>query len=280
MGVSSTKAAVLYEYNTPMVVQELELDPPKQAEVLVRIAASGICATDLHAIDHWSSPPLPIVLGHEGAGIVEAVGPGVTRVKAGDHVIVSLAAPCGYCFQCVKGKPSICENVPYRSQGGLPDGTRRLHSNGKEINHFCNSSSWSQYSVVPDRTCVKVRDDAPLASICLLACGAMTGIGAAINTAKVEPGSTVAVYGCGGVGLNVIQGSALAGAGTIIAVDILDNKLELARQFGATHFIRGDKEDPCRLLLRSDRHGSYHEEGVCFDTSWRGLHHCRLKPQG
>ena len=249
------KAAVLYQLNAPLVVEEVQLDPPKRGEVMVRIVASGICATDLHVIEGTIPRTLPVVPGHEGAGIIEAVGEGMLELKPGDHVVISLAPNCGHCFYCQMGKPILCENMPHRSEGALFDGTRRLHSHGRDLNHYSNCSTFAEYAVVPERACVKVRHDAPLERLCLLACGVTTGIGAVINTAGIEVGSRVAVFGCGGVGLNVIQGAGLAGAGSIIAVDLLANKLEWARQFGATHTINATDEDPVAAIYRITRRG-------------------------
>ncbi len=241
------KAAVLFKVNEPLVVTDVNLDPPKHGEVMVRIVASGICASDLHVMDGANPRNLPIILGHEGAGVIEEVGEEVSDLKVGDHVIISLAPACGRCFFCAKGKPNLCERMPFRNEGALFDGTRRLHTTGlapQEISHYSSASTFAEYTVVPDRACIKVSDDAPLEYVCLIACGVTTGFGAVLNTAKVEAGSSVAVFGCGGVGLNAVQASALAGAHPIIAVDVNPAKLELAKVFGATHTVDSSTADP------------------------------------
>jgi S-(hydroxymethyl)glutathione dehydrogenase/alcohol dehydrogenase len=236
------KAAVLYEIKTPLVVEEIEIDEPKQGEVLVKIVATGVCHSDLHFIEGLWPWPTPVVLGHEAAGIVERVGEGVASVQPGDHVVLAFAGSCGVCRYCVRGKPYLCSQ-------GLPspfmkDGTTRLSKGEQPIHHFIGVSSFAEYVVMPETAMVKIRDDAPLEKVCVISCAVMTGVGAVINTAKVEVGSSVAVFGCGGVGLNIIQGAKLAGATKIIAVDKLDNKLALAEQFGATHVINASNKNP------------------------------------
>ena len=253
------KAAVLFKVREPLVITEVKLDPPKHGEVLVRIVASGICGSDLHVKDGGNPRPLPIVLGHEGAGIIEEVGEGVADLGKGDHVIISLAPACGRCFFCSKGQLNLCERTPYRNEGALFDGTKRLHTvgpNPQDISHYSNASTFAEYSVVPDRACIKIANEAPLEYICLIACGVMTGIGAVLNTAKVEPGSSVAVFGCGGVGLNAVQAAALAGAYPIIAVDINPTKLELAKQFGATNTVDSSGTDPVAAIQRITGRGA------------------------
>ena len=229
------KAAVMYERRKPMVIQDLELVAPGPGEVEIKLMASGVCHSDFN---HWqrdTATPLPVVLGHEGAGIVSAVGPNVTRVKPGDHVIIAFGPKCGECYYCVRGMPYLCTPAnPARL---------RLSRDGKAINQFLEVATYAERTVVSDKNVVKVRDDAPLGACSLVACGVTTGIGAVVNTAKVEPGSNVVVIGTGGVGLNVVQGARLAGAARIIAVDIRDNKLEFAREMGATHLINSTKED-------------------------------------
>lgn len=236
------KAAVLYECNQPMVVEELTLDGPRQREVLVKLAASGICHSDMHVIKGDMNHPLPVVLGHEGSGTVEEVGPGVTYAKPGDHVVLSFVPSCGRCSFCVNGKYNLCE-VRLGLRGNLLDGTKRMRKGNQEIHHFVALSTFGEYVVVPEDSLVLVRDDAPLDKMALIGCAVTTGVGAAIHTAKVRPGSVVVVIGAGGVGLNVVQGAALAGAQTIIAVDIRGPKLEHALQFGATHLVNGATED-------------------------------------
>jgi S-(hydroxymethyl)glutathione dehydrogenase/alcohol dehydrogenase len=242
------KAAVLYEPNKPLVIEDLKLAPPKAGEVRVKVAANGCCHSDLHVMTGDMRMPLPIVLGHEGAGIVLEVGPGVSSVKEGDHVVLSFSPVCGHCFSCTQGAPHLCETRP-KSMGTLLDGTTRLQKNGSEIFHFAFLASFAEETVVPESCAIKIRDDMPLDRACFVGCGTMTGVGAAINTAQVQPGTTVAVIGCGGVGLNVIQGAALAGARQIIAIDLLPNKLDFAKTFGATHFVNPAKDDAFKAVM-------------------------------
>lgn len=236
------KAAVLYEKHQPLKVEELALDPPRRGEALVNLAASGVCHSDLHYIKGDREHPMPVVLGHEGAGTVEEVGPDVTYAKPGDHVVLSFVPTCGRCSYCVNGRYNLCE-ARYRLRGNLLDGTKRLHKGRQEICHFNGLSTYGEYAVVPEDSLVLVRKDAPLDKLALIGCGVPTGVGAAIHTAKVQPGSRVVVIGIGGVGLNVVQGAALAGAETIIAVDIRGTKLEHALEFGATHLVNAATED-------------------------------------
>ena len=242
------KAAVLYEPNKPMEVQTVDLDDPSTGEVLVRIAAAGVCHSDLHLIKGEWTTPLPAVLGHEGAGIVEKVGAGVTRVKPGDHVILNFRANCGHCHYCVVGRPVLCDGID-TPRSAMFDGTVRLHRQGADIHHMARVSCFAEYAVVPESGAVPVRKDMPLDRACLIGCAVMTGVGAVANTARVRPGDTVAVIGCGGVGLNAVQGAVLAGADRIIAVDLLDNKLEYARQFGATDVINAGNGDAAGRVL-------------------------------
>lgn len=238
------KAAVLYELNTPLKVEDVDLANPKRGEVRVKIAANGVCHSDYSVIHGVLRSPLPVIPGHEGAGIVEEVGPDVTLVKPGDHVVLSFAPYCGHCYYCSIGRPVLCDNMRLTmGKGTLLDGTCRLSKGGKPVYHMAGLSSFAHYAVVAEISCIKIPDNVPLDKACLVGCGVMTGVGAAINTAKVAPGTSAVVIGCGGVGLNTIQGCALAGAATIIAVDLMDNKLEYAKQFGATHTINPSKQD-------------------------------------
>ncbi len=230
------KAAVLREVNKPLVIEEISVDDPGPGQVLVKTAATGACHSDLHFIEGLWPSPLPVVLGHEAAGVVEEVGPDVTYVQPGDHVVLLFVPFCGTCRYCTTGRPNLC-GEGRRMQG-------KLHIGDADVAPFASMSSFAEYMVVPEGGVVKIRKDVPLDRAALVGCGVMTGVGAAINTAKVEPGSSCAVIGTGGVGLNVIQGCALAGAERIIAVDIHPNKLEMAREFGATHFVDASKEDP------------------------------------
>jgi len=238
------KAAVYYRPHEPLSVEEVELLGPQAHEATVRIAAAGVCRSDLHFIDGLLPHPAPAVLGHEGAGVVEVVGEGVTYVQPGDHVILSFIPTCGQCSYCIVGRPNLCTaGNRAAARGTLLDGTTRLRKDGETVYHMSCTACFAERAVVPESCVVKIGEEMPLDRAALIGCGVMTGVGAAINTAKVQPGSTVAVIGCGGVGLNVIQGAALAGAAKIIAVDIVDYKLELAQQFGATHVINSAKDD-------------------------------------
>jgi len=256
------KAAVCYEPHAPLVVETVDLDAPKEGEVLVRIASAGVCHSDYHVMKGEWHPPLPMVLGHEAAGVVEAVGPGVGLSKPGDNVILSFRPNCGWCRYCVSGRPVLC-NGAETSRWGMFDGTVRLHKDGRDINHFARVASFAEYAVVPQSGAIPVRKDMPLDKACLVGCSVMTGVGAAINTAKVQPGSSVVVIGCGGVGLNVIQGAALAGADKVIAVDVLENKLAFAREFGATHVVDASQGDVvARIQAMTDGGADYAFEAI------------------
>jgi NDMA-dependent alcohol dehydrogenase len=241
------KAAVLYEVGQPLAIEDVTLLPPKAGEVRVRFAASGVCHSDLHYIKGDRLHPKPVVLGHEGAGVVEEIGPGVTYARPGDHVILSFVPACGQCQDCINGRPNLCA-VRYGLRGGLLDGTTRLRKGDLELKHFACVSSFAESAIVPEAGLVKIPANMPLDKAALVGCCVTTGVGAALWTARVEPGSSVVVIGCGGVGLNVIQGAALAGAERIIAVDILPSKLEYAEEFGATHTINASETDPVQAV--------------------------------
>lgn len=238
------KAAILEAPATALVLEDIDCQEPHAHEVLVRMSASGVCHSDLHVIHGTQHAPLPVVLGHEGAGIIEAIGPNVTRVKVGDHVVLSWVPYCGQCVYCLSGHPNLCK-VAYAAlaQGTLLDGTSRLSLRGKPVYHYSFISSFADYAVVPEMGCVVIDPEMPLDKASLVGCAVMTGVGAAINTAKVHPGSAVAVIGTGGVGLNVVQGARLAGAAMIIAIDVNPAKLERARLFGATHVVNATEGD-------------------------------------
>ncbi len=239
------KAAILHEVNKPLSVEDIQIDEPQGQEVVVKLAGSGVCHSDLSAIKGDMPQPLPIVMGHEGAGIVEKVGPGVTMLQPGDHVILMVSYSCGKCRYCVEGKPTMCiGNMDTLAMASLPGGAKRLHKGDQEIGHFMGIASFAEYAIVNERQAVKIRDDAPLDVVCLLGCGVSTGIGAAIYTAGVRPGESIAVYGCGGVGLSAVMGAKLAGAGKTIAIDTLDQKLKMAKELGADVLINAKEEDP------------------------------------
>ena len=240
-----SKAAILFEVGQPLDVREVEVAKPQAGEVLVRMAVGGICHSDLHVMTGHLEAPTPSILGHEGAGTVVEVGPGVASVRSGDNVIPLWRLSCGECEYCTSGRPALCAlGMKIRSTGRLLDGSSRFSLNGSEIKHFLGVSTFSEYTVIPEKALVTIPEDIPLQQAALLGCGVITGVGAVINAARVKPGSQVAIFGSGGVGLNVVQGAALAGAEKIIAVDLLDNKLEMARQFGATHTVNASSGDP------------------------------------
>lgn len=244
------KAAVMYENNKPLVVEEVTLDEPQEQEILVKMVATGVCHTDLHFVKGEMPVGMPVVLGHEGAGIVEKVGPGVTTVQPGDHVVLMVTYSCGKCRYCVSGHPAMCpEWLAYNMMGTLPTGAKRLHKGDLELNHFFSQSSFAEYAVVHERTAVKVREDAPLDTVCLLGCGTTTGIGAVLNTASLGAGEDIVIYGCGGVGLSALMAAKLAGAGKLIAVDMVDLKLEKARELGADYVINAGQEDPVQRVM-------------------------------
>jgi S-(hydroxymethyl)glutathione dehydrogenase/alcohol dehydrogenase len=229
------QAAVLRRPGAPVEIHEVELAEPREGEALVRIAACGVCHSDLHVVDGHLPERLPIVLGHEAAGVVVETGPGVERLAPGDHVVLALAPSCGECDACRRGRRRLCELATRMSRtGGLADGTSRLSLDGTVLHHFNGVSSFAEYAVVPESAAVPIRKDIPLEAAALVGCAALTGVGAVLNTAGVEAGASAVVFGCGGVGLNVVQGARLAGAETIVAVDTRPEKLELAERLGAT----------------------------------------------
>ncbi|HSZ07171.1 MAG TPA: Zn-dependent alcohol dehydrogenase [Steroidobacteraceae bacterium] len=229
------KAVLARELGKPVVVEQIEVADPRHGEVTVRMAACGVCHSDLSATNGTIPYPMPLVLGHEGAGVVVAIGDGVDNFAVGDHVVSSFVCMCGHCHYCQTGRPQLCVQS-LKSLYTLPDGTVRTRdSAGKDLNVFCGCGVMAELATVHMGNVVKIDQKMPLDRAALIACGVMTGVGAAVNTAKVQAGSIAVVFGCGGVGLNAIQGCAIAGAGMIVAVDTADEKLELARQFGATH---------------------------------------------
>ena len=234
------KAAVLREINKPLEIEDIQYGNPEPREVLIRTVAAGVCHSDLHFQNGSYPHPLPSVLGHESAGVVEAVGSNVTYVKPGDHVITCLSAFCGHCEPCLTGHMSLCQEPELQRAEDQPS---RLASGDEKIAQFLNLSSFAEYMLVHEHTIVKVQKDMPLDRAALIGCGVTTGVGAVIHTAAIEPGSTVAIIGCGGVGLSAINGAAIAGAARIIAIDMLDSKLELARKFGATDVINASEVD-------------------------------------
>jgi S-(hydroxymethyl)glutathione dehydrogenase/alcohol dehydrogenase len=245
-----TKSAVLYEYGKPMKIEELELDKPKEKEVLIKYEAAGICHSDLSIMNGvLNAPPLPAILGHEGAGIVHEIGPQVTRVKLGDHVAALWVPMCGECYYCLKGQPYLCVLKDKVRGGTMLDGSHRLHKGDQKINMMMGTGTFSQYNVLSEKSVLPIDSDIPFDVASIAGCAVMTGVGAVLSKAKIEAGSSVAVVGIGGVGLNIIQGAVLANATTIIAIDILENKLGYAKDFGATHVINSAKEDPIAKVM-------------------------------
>jgi len=234
-----TKAAVAWEAGKPLAIETVELDGPKEGEVLVEIKATGICHTDEFTLSGADPEGLfPAILGHEGAGVVVDTGAGVTSVKKGDHVIPLYTPECRQCDYCTSGKTNLCQAIRVtQGQGLMPDGTSRFSIGDDKVFHYMGTSTFANHTVLPEIAVAKVREDAPFDKICYIGCGVTTGIGAVINTAKVEPGSNVVVFGLGGIGLNVIQGARMVGADMIVGVDLNPDKVPLAEKFGMTHFV-------------------------------------------
>jgi S-(hydroxymethyl)glutathione dehydrogenase/alcohol dehydrogenase len=274
------KAAIFFEVGKKMDIQEVDVEAPKSGEVLVKMVAGGICHSDLHVMTGQIILPLPIILGHEGSGGVAEVGEGVTDVKPGDHVIPLWRLSCGICEFCTDSRPALCEQgFQVRAKGTLLDGTTRFKLNGQEIRQFCGVASFSEYSVIPVGALLKIPKDFPLDKAALLGCGVITGVGAVFNAARVKPGSSVVVFGCGGVGINCVQGAAIAGAEKIIAVDRLSNKLEYAKIFGATHTIDASKGNPVEQVraLTDGRGVDYAFEVVGHSVILRQAYDCLCK---
>ena len=243
------KAVVVRELNKPVVVEEITVEAPRAEDVTVKLAACGVCHSDLSAINGTVPFPLPVILGHEGAGVVVDVGAGVTDLAVGDHVVSSFVSMCGKCRYCTTGRPYLCDQSA-KAGFTLPDGTVRTRDkDGKPLNVFAGCGVMAEYATLHKDSVVKIESGVPLDRAAIVSCGVMTGVGAAFNTARVEPGSICIVFGAGGVGLSAIQGCVLAGAAQIVAVDIADNKLDMARQFGATHVLNSKSaENPVKAL--------------------------------
>jgi len=242
-----TRSAIFYEAQQPISVEDVELDGPKAGEVLVRVVATGACHSDYHAVDgHIKSATVPMVMGHEAAGVVEEVGQGVTAFGPGDHVVFAIRPMCGKCKYCSSNRWNLCNGI-VKEPGLMVDGTSRFKKlDGSTLYH--NLATFSKHTVVPEWNLVKVQNDIPIEKLASIGCAVVTGVGAVVNTAQVKEGSTVAVWGCGGVGLNVIQGAAIAGASKIIAIDVADSKFPFAKKFGATHTIDALKNDPVEAV--------------------------------
>lgn len=275
-----SRAAILFKPGEKLQIHEVDVQDPGPGEVRVKLAASGICHTDLHVMTGDLDAPLPAILGHEGAGVVYDVGPGVTAVKPGDHVILLWRLSCGECEYCSDSRPALCPaGTDIRGTGRLLDGTSRFSLDGQEIKHFAGASAFSNYTVLPEKAVLKIADDLPLELVALMGCAVITGVGAAVNAAEVKPGSTVAVFGAGGIGVNVVQGAVLAGARTVIAVDRYDSRLEQARQFGATHTVNasaGNAVDTIRELT-DGRGVDYAFEAVGVPAVMQQAYDCLAK---
>ena len=257
------KAAVLHQVGGPFCVEDVELLPPEPGEVRVRLAAAGICHSDWHFVVGNLTRPLPLVLGHEGAGVVEEVGEGVTSVQPGQRVILNWAPSCGACFYCDRSQPMHCETFWPWHLGTMPDGSTRLRFNGEPVRQFSTHSTFAEQAVAPEQAVVPIDDDIPFDVAALVGCAVTTGVGAAINTVRIPPGESVVVFGCGGVGLNILQGARLSAAHPIIAVDTDPAKMEIARQFGATHTVQAGEDALDRIRhLTGGRGAAYAFEAV------------------
>lgn len=265
-----TRAAVAWEAGKPLEIEEIELAGPKKGEVLVQVVATGVCHTDAFTLS-GSDPEgiFPAILGHEGGGIVQEVGEGVTSVQVGDHVIPLYTPECGQCNFCQSGKTNLCQAIrATQGKGLMPDGTSRFSKGDKTIFHYMGTSTFSEYTVLPEIALAKINKEAPLDKVCLLGCGITTGIGAVLNTAKVEPGATVAAFGLGGIGLSVIQGAVLAKASRIIAIDINPEKFEMAKQLGATDCVNPkDYDKPIQEVIVERTNGGVDYSFECVGNT-------------
>lgn len=283
-----TKAAVLHEVGRPrpyaatrpLTIEELELDPPGEGEVLVRIGAAGLCHSDLSVINGDRPRPVPMALGHEAAGEVVEVGRGVTDLVPGDHVVMIFVPSCGHCLPCMEGRPALCEpGAQSNGAGTLLSGARRLHTDGQDVHHHMGVSAFAEYAVCARPSLVKIDSDLPLEEAALFGCAVLTGVGAVVNTAKVAPGSSVAVVGLGGVGLNALLGAIAAGVERIVAVDVLPDKLAFARQLGATDTFDATEADCVEQVKAAtgggvdyafEMAGSVRAMDLCYRVTRRG----------
>src|SRR5262245_35689640 len=250
------RASVLFEQGKPLSVENVELEPPRTGEVLVRMVARGVCDSCLHAADgSWQGIPVPFVLGDGGAGVGESVGPGVTELSPGDHLILSWTPTCGRWHYCVIGRPNLCERRQ-AGRGVLPDGTTRMSLAGRPVHHYGHVATYASSTVVAESCAIRIDPAMPLDRAALIGCSVMTGVGAVINTAAVTAGASIAVFGVGGVGLNVVQGGLLAAADPIVAVDVKAGKLEHAQALGATHAVDASREDPVAAIRQITGRGA------------------------
>src|SRR5467141_401044 len=272
------KAAVFHSPNQPLTIEQVDIDDPQEHEVLVRTAASGVCHSDLHFVEGLYPLPGPAILGHEAAGVVEKVGRAVTYLKPGDHVIACTSVFCGYCEECMSGHPNRCTNRQAAQRG--KDDKPRLSQNGNPIRQFADLSTYAEKMLLHENALVKIIDEMPLDRGALIGCGVTTGVGAVLNTARVEAGSTVAVFGAGGVGLAAIQGARIAGAGMIIAVDVFESKLAKARELGATHVLDASKVDPVKEIRQLTNGGvEYSFEAIGLKKAAEQAFEC-IRPGG
>lgn len=266
------KAAIFHGANQPLTIEEVEIDDPMPHEIVVRTVASGVCHSDLHFVEGLYPFPAPAILGHEAAGVVEAVGDQVTYVKPGDHVIACLSVFCGECDKCLTGRMQLCTNPSTRR---APTDPPKLRQNGTPVNQFANISGYAEKMLLHEHAVVKITPEMPLDRAALIGCGVTTGLGAVLNTAKIEPGSRVAVFGAGGVGLAAIQGARIAGARQIIAVDMTENKLATARELGATHIVDASSHDPVSAIREMTGGGvDYSFEAIGLKTAAEQAFNC------
>lgn len=259
-------AAVLRKENQPLSIETIEVDGPGEGEVLIRMVAAGVCHSDRHFMTGHRTTRLPVVIGHEGAGIVEAVGPGVSGLAVGDHVVQTFIATCGQCRQCRRRKYTACETGLGITDGTMLDGTFRMHSSGEDIGTGSRLGSFSELTVSPETACVKIPADIDLAHAALVSCGVSTGLGAAMNVAAIEPGESVAVFGAGGVGTAAIVGAVIAGAAAVVAVDVVDAKLQSALSFGATHAVNAAATDTVEAVRQVTGGYGVDKAIICIDT--------------
>lgn len=279
------KAAVAFEAGKPLEITEVEVDGPRAGEVLVEIKATGVCHTDAFTLSGEDPEGLfPAILGHEGAGIVREVGPGVTSLSEGDHVIPLYTPECRQCEYCLSGKTNLCQAIRVtQGQGMMPDGSSRFTHEGRMVHHYMGTSTFANFTVIPEIALAKIRTDAPFDKVCYIGCGVTTGIGAVINTAKVEPGANVVVFGLGGIGLNVIQGARMVGADMIVGVDLNEEKKPLAEAFGMTHFVNPAKVDGdivAHLVELTNGGADYSFECIGNVTTMRQALECAHKGWG
>lgn len=263
-----SRAAVAWQAGKPLTIEEVDVDGPKKGEVLVKIAATGVCHTDAYTLSGKDPEGLfPVILGHEGGGVVQEVGEGVTSVKPGDHVIPLYTPECGECEYCRSGKTNLCQKIRItQGKGLMPDGTTRFSKDGKPILHYMGTSTFSEYTVLPEIAVANINKQAPLDKVCLLGCGITTGIGAVLNTAKVQPGSTVAVFGLGGIGLSVVQGAVMAKASRILCIDTNPDKFVMAKALGATDFVNPKDygDTPIQQVVIDMTHGGVDYSFECI----------------